>query len=354
MRDSIRVGLIGFGYAGRHFHVPLISATPGLALGVVGSRGGDAVTSTLPGVEIVADPVAAARHPDTDLVVIATPNDTHAMLAETALRAGKHVVVDKPFTVTLAEARALAGLAAAEGRTLSVFQNRRWDSDFLGVRREIAGGRLGEVVELRSEMSRFRPEVRDRWRERPGPGSGVWYDLGPHLIDQALVLFGPPETVAADLRVQRPGGTATDWFHAVLGYARTRVIVTSSMLAADPPPRFKVRGTSASLTKRQGDVQESQLLAGLRPGSPGWGSDPDPMILHGGGERLQAEIPAPAGRYLDYYAGIRDAIRAGQDPPVTPAQATTVMVVIEAGMRSSAEGVVVRPSYTEAERSAWS
>jgi predicted dehydrogenase len=147
---------------------------------------------------------------------------------------------------------------------------------------------------------------------------------------------------------------ATDWFHTVLGYARSRVIVTSSMLAADVPSRFRVRGTGASLTKRQGDVQESQLLAGIRPGSPGWGIDPDPMILHRGGEGLQAEIPAPAGRYLDYYAAIRDAIREGWEPPVTPAQATAVMAVIEAGIRSSAEGVVVRPSYTEAEGSAWS
>jgi predicted dehydrogenase len=352
MQAAIRVGLIGFGYAGRHFHAPLISATPGLALRVIGSRGGGAA-SVPPGAEIVADPDAAARHPDIDLVVLATPNDTHATLADTALRAGKHVVVDKPFTVTLAEARALAALAAGEGRILSVFQNRRWDSDFLGIRREIAGGGLGEVVELGSEMSRFRPEVRDRWRERPGPGSGLWYDLGPHLVDQALVLFGPPESVVADLRIQRRGGTATDWFHAILGYGRTRVLLSSSMLAADTPPRFRVRGTSASLTKRRGDVQESQLVAGMTPGSPGWGRDPDPMIFRGGGEGLQTEIPAPAGRYLDYYAAIREAVRNGREPPVTPAQATTVMAVIEAGIRSSDRGVVVVPSYTDAECSAW-
>jgi predicted dehydrogenase len=353
MPASIRVGLIGFGYAGRHFHAPLISATPGLALGVIGSRQGAGVATACPGVEIVADPVAAARHPDADLVVIATPNDTHAALAKTALRAGKHVVVDKPFTLTLAEARALAELAAAEGRILSVFQNRRWDSDFLGIRREVAAGRLGEIVELRSEMSRFRPAVRDRWRERPGAGSGIWYDLGPHLIDQALVLFGPPESVGADLQIQRPGGTAVDWFHAVLGYGRARVMLASSMLAADAPTRFTVRGTRASLTKRSGDAQESQLVAGMIPGAPGWGSDPDPMILHGGGQGSPTEIPAPAGRYPEYYAAIRDAVGDRKEPPVSPAQATTVMAVIEAGIRASAEGAVVRPSYTEAERSAW-
>jgi predicted dehydrogenase len=353
MSAYIRVGLIGLGYAGRHFHAPLISATPGLTLGVIGSRQGPAVATTCPGVTVVADPMAAARHPDADLVVIATPNATHAALAEAALRAGKHVVVDKPFTLTVAEARALARLAAAEGRILSVFQNRRWDSDFLGIRREIAAGRLGEIVELRSEMSRFRPEVRDRWRERPGAGAGIWYDLGSHLIDQALVLFGPPESVGADLRIQRPGGGAVDWFHAVLGYGRARVVLASSMLAADAPTRFTVRGTRASLTKRLGDVQESQLVAGMTPGASGWGSDPDPMILRGGGTGTPIEVPAPAGRYPDYYAAIRDAIGDGKEPPVSPAQGSTVMAVIEAGIRSASEGAVVKPSYTEVERAAW-
>jgi predicted dehydrogenase len=353
MSTDIRVGLIGLGYAGRHFHAPLISATPGLALGVIGSRQGSALATTCPGVTFVADPMAAVRHPDADLVVIATPNATHAALAEAALRAGKHVVVDKPFTLTPAEARALAGLAAAEGRILSVFQNRRWDSDFLGIRREMAAGRLGEIVELRSEMSRFRPEVRDRWRERPGAGSGIWYDLGSHLIDQALVLFGPPESVGADFGIQRPGGGAVDWFHAVLGYGRARVVLASSMLAADAPTRFTVRGTRASLTKRRGDVQESQLVAGMTPGAFGWGSDPDPMLLHTGGKGSPTEISAPAGRYPEYYAAIRDAIGDRKDPPVSPAQATTVMAVIEAGIRSAAEGAAVRPRYTEAERSAW-
>ncbi|MDQ3949782.1 MAG: Gfo/Idh/MocA family oxidoreductase, partial [Gemmatimonadota bacterium] len=171
-RADTRVALIGFGYAGRVFHAPLIAATPGLTLAVIGSRQQKSVGSTYPGVEIVSDPLAAVRHRDVDLVVIATPNDTHAPLAEAALRAGKHVVVDKPFTITLAEARALAVRAAEVERLLSVFQNRRWDSDFSGIKQELAAGRIGEVVEFRSEFSRYRPEVRDRWRERPGPGSG--------------------------------------------------------------------------------------------------------------------------------------------------------------------------------------
>jgi predicted dehydrogenase len=348
-----RVALIGFGYAGRVFHAPLISATPGLTLAVIGSRQGTGVRSVYPDAEPVSDPLSAARHPDADLVVITTPNDTHAPLAEAALRAGKHVVVDKPFTITLAEARALAALAEQVERVLSVFQNRRWDSDFLAVRREITGGRIGEVVELRSEMSRYRPEVRDRWRERAGPGSGVWYDLGPHLIDQALVLFGPPESVQADLRVQRRGGSAVDWFHAILGYGPMRVILASSMLATDAPARFLARGAKGSLTKRGGDVQEDQLLAGKTPGSSGWGLDPDPLVFVRGDERAPAELAVPPGNYLGFYTAIRDVIRGEGDLPVAPAEATTVMAVIEAGLQSSVEATVVSPSYTDAERSAW-
>jgi predicted dehydrogenase len=327
------------------FHAPLLSATPGLTLAVIGSRQGAVVRSVYPDAQLVADPLAVARHPDIGLVVIATPNDTHAPLAEAALRAGKHVVVDKPFTVTAAEARALATTAAEAGRVLSVFQNRRWDSDFLGIRREIEGGRIGEVVEFRSEMSRYRPDVRDRWRERAGRGSGVWYDLGPHLIDQALVLFGHPESVQADLRIQRRGGVAIDWFHAVLGYGPVRIILASSMLAADAPARFLVRGTKGSLTKWGGDPQEGQLVDGLKPGAPGWGLDPDPVIFAGGDEGATKELVAPPGNYLAYYTAIRDVIRGEGELPVTPAQATAVMAVIEAGMRSSVEGKVVKPSY---------
>jgi predicted dehydrogenase len=350
---SIRVALVGFGYAGRIFHAPLVSATPGLVLRVLGTRRTASETG-YPDAVNVADPFAAARHPDADLVVIATPNESHVPLAEAALRAGKHVVVDKAFTLTLAEARALTTLAAGAGRVLSVFQNRRWDSDFLGVRAAIAGEMLGDVVEVRSEMSRYRPEVRDRWRERAGPGSGVWYDLGPHLVDQALLLFGPPAIVAADLRIQRRGGTAVDWFHVLLGYGRSRVILSSSMLAAAPAPRFLVRGTEATLVKLGWDPQEEQLTRGLRPGSPGWGVDPDPLTIHPGESAEPREMAAPPGSYPTYYAALRDAIAGGGEPPVPAVQGCAVISVIEAAGRSAAEGRVVTPDFTLAERRAWS
>ena len=348
----IRVALIGFGYAGRVFHAPLITTTPGLALGVIGTRRSAAETGH-PEASAVADPLAAARHPGADLVVIATPNESHAPLAEAALRAGKHVVVDKPFTVTLADARELTALASASGLVLSVFQNRRWDSDFLGLRAALAEGALGEVVEVRSEMSRYRPAVRDRWREQPGPGAGVWYDLGPHLVDQALLLFGPPSTVSADLRIQRRGGAAVDWFHVVLGYARLRVVLSSSMLAAAPAPRFVVRGTGGTLTRMGWDAQEEQLVRGSLPGTPEWGRDPAPLTIHRGEPPGSREVPAPAGDYPSYYAGIRDAILGGLEPPVTAVQGCAVMAILEAGERSAAEARVVTPDLSPAEREAW-
>ena len=348
----IRVALLGFGYAGRVFHAPLIAATPGFDLRVLGTRRPSSETG-YPGTITVADPLAAARHPEVDLVVIATPNESHAPLAQAALRAGKHVVVDKPFTVSLDQARALATLAGDTGRGLSVFQNRRWDSDFLGLRRILAESTLGQVVEVRSEMSRYRPEVRDRWRERAGPGSGVWYDLGPHLVDQALVLFGVPSIVAADLRIQRRGGMAVDWFHVVLGYGRVRVILSASMLAASPAPRFLVRGTEGSLTRVGWDPQEAQLLGGVTPGTPGWGMDPEPITIHRGDPVEVHQVEPPPGDYLAYYAALRDSIASGTEPPVTAGQACSVMAVLDAGERSSAEGRIVAPDVTTAERGAW-
>ena len=350
--EAIRVALIGFGYAGRVFHAPLIASVPGLSLSVIGSRAGDAARAAFPHAAIVADPLAAARHPDVALVVIATPNDSHAPLAAAALRAGKHVVVDKPFTVTLAEVRALAGLAAETGRHLSVFQNRRFDSDFLVIRRAIESGALGHVFEIRSEISRYRPQIRDRWRERAGPGAGIWYDLGPHLADQSMLLFGVPDTVRADIQIQRAGGTAPDWFQAVLGYGLKRVILEASMVAADTAPRFLVRGVKGSVLKRLADVQEAQLLAGKTPGEDGWGHDPDPASLFTPDAPGQP-LATPSGDYRRYYAAMRDAIRGAGTLPVTPTEATSLMALIEAGLRSAERGETVVPAFTDAERDAW-
>ncbi|MEP6550202.1 MAG: Gfo/Idh/MocA family oxidoreductase, partial [Gemmatimonadales bacterium] len=190
MRSEIRVGIVGFGFVSKTFHIPLLRATEGYRITAISSSRPADVLAELSEVEVVADPRALATHPDLDLVVIASPNDTHAPLAEAAMGAGNNVVVDKPFTLTVAEARHLTKVAKESNTLLSVFQNRRWDSDFLTVQGAIRRDQLGRVVLFENRLDRFRPEVRDRWREIPGPGSGLLYDLGPHLIDQTLVLFG--------------------------------------------------------------------------------------------------------------------------------------------------------------------
>ncbi|GAB3092678.1 oxidoreductase [Lysobacter terrae] len=280
---------------------------------------------------------------DIDLVVIATPNDTHFSLAQAALRAGKHVVVDKPLTPSLSEACELSATAEAHGRLLSVFHNRRWDSDFLSVRQAMHEGLIGEVRHFESRIERFRPQVRDRWRERPGPATGLWWDLGPHLVDQALALFGWPDTVQANLARQRSGATTEDWAHVVLGFGAIRAVLHAGMLAAIPGPRFIVHGTRGSMVKTQPDRQEQQLVAGLRPGDQQWGTDPDPLQWRrdDGPTETRAAIPGDQSRF---YVELAEAI-AGQGPnPVPPVEAIRVMAVMEAAMLSATDGRAVSPA----------
>jgi len=335
----IGVALLGFGFAGRIFHAPFIATTPGLALRVVASSRRDEIATAYPGVRAANSADEALASPDVDLVVVATTNETHASLAIRAMRAGKHVVVDKPFTLTLDEAHQVIAVAQETQRVMAVFQNRRWDSDFTGVRAAIAAGEIGDVVEYWSQIARWRPEVRDRWRERPGPGAGLWFDLGPHLIDQALELFGMPDALQATIRALRPGATVDDFFHVRLIYQTREVLLTSSMLAGEASPRLVVRGTTGTLVKHGMDTQERALMAGDRPGAPEWGRDDDPVIVHREGAEV-ARRQAPPGHYGHFYAGMRDAIRNGAAPPVTTQRALEVMTITMAGFESASTGTV--------------
>jgi predicted dehydrogenase len=350
----IRTAIIGYGYVGRVFHAPLIRATPGLALTVIGSSRPEAeVQETAPGTRVIGDPLAAATGPDVDLVVIASPNESHATLAEAALAAGKHVVVDKPFTVTLAEARQVVAAAARAGRLLSVFQNRRWDSDFLTVQAALASARLGTLVQYESRIDRYRPVVQDRWRERPIPGSGLWFDLGAHLVDQALLLFGLPQTVTVHTASQRRAGTAPDWFLAVLTYPHLHAILSAGVLVSGGSARFTLHGTEASLVKTGVDVQEAQLREGVAPGDLDWGIDLDAATLVDGATGEIALLAAADGDYRRYYEGVRDAILGVVPNPVPPAQAIAVMAVIAAGEESAAQGRSVPVPLTETEAAAY-
>ena len=256
---KIRVGLIGYGFAGRTFHAPSIRTVAGLELTVVGSSRREEVLSTFPDVEVCA-PEAVATHPEVDLVVVATPNESHFPLASAALLACKDVVVDKPFTVTLLEARELAELAKRCGRLLSVFHNRRWESEILGTKAVVESGVLGRVTHYECHMDRFRPNVRRRWREDAGPGAGLWFDLGPHLIDAALFLFGLPETVNASFGTLRDGGQTDDWAHVILGYKQLRVVLNSTLLAGG--------GRSAHV-----DARDQRELDEVRHGCSGAAAD---------------------------------------------------------------------------------
>ena len=289
---------------------------------------------------MIGDPLRAATDSRADLVVIATPNDIHAPLARAALQARRNVVVDKPFTLSLADARELATLARAQGLLLSVFQNRRWDSDFLALQQALADDLIGGFTHLESRLERYRPQVRERWREQTGAG-GVLWDLGPHLVDQVLQLMGTPDTVYANLAVQREGALVEDWAHVVLEFGPRRAILQIGMLAAGGTTRFLAHGARGSLVKAEPDLQEAQLLAGLRPGDAGWGVDDDPLrVMDGSMERT---VAAPRGDQSQYYAGVRDALLGYGSNPVTPTQAIAVMAVLEAAFRSAREGRAVVP-----------
>jgi scyllo-inositol 2-dehydrogenase (NADP+) len=322
----IGVGLIGYGLGGAVFHAPLIQAEPRLRLhAVVTSRAGQ-VERDHPGVRVVASAAELLADPAVELVVVAAPNAVHHELAAAALRAGRHVVVDKPFTLAAAEADELIALAESEGRLLSVFQSRRWDGDFLTVRRCLEAGLLGRVSSFISRYDRFRPAPKGGWKEEAGPGSGILWDLGPHLVDQALQLFGLPETVWADLEVQRPGVEAVDYVHLVLGYGRLRVVLHAGMELRDPGPRFEVHGDRGSLLTRGLDRQEVDAT----------------LTTEVAGLELRGSLAGAPDDHGAFYAAMAAAV-AGQGPvPVTAAEARDTVMVIEHALASGRAGRVVR------------
>jgi predicted dehydrogenase len=349
----IRVGLIGFGFSSKTFHVPLLCATEGYRITAVSSSRPAEVTAVLGDIDVVSDPKALATHPDIDLVIVASPNQTHAPLAELAMQAGHNVVVDKPFTITVEEARHLGDVAKQHDVLLSIFHNRRWDSDFLTIRDVIRQDLIGRVVLFDSRFDRFRPEVRDRWREKPGPGAGLLYDLGPHLIDQTLVLFGIPDTVEATLAKQRRDAKTDDFFLLVLRYGEMVATLRAGSLVSGGSARFTVHGDRASVVKERPDVQEDQLRAGKPPGSLNWGLDPDDAILYDGATDDSRALGAVRGDQRGYYVAVREALLGRGPNPVPPEQGATVMAIIEAAFRSDAEGRRETPVLTEAERGGW-
>jgi predicted dehydrogenase len=348
---TLRAGLVGYGFAGQTFHAPVLSAVPGLALGAIMSSQTAKAQADWPDAAVVPDMPAMLALPDIDLIVVATPNDAHFPVAKIALEAGKHVVVDKPFTLDAAQARALADLARQRGRVLAVYQNRRFDADFLTLRDVIASGKLGRPVYFESHFDRFRPQVRQRWREQDLPGAGLWVDLGAHLVDQTVQLFGKPDALQLDTAALRDGARVNDHFHALLRYetgphAPLRVVLHASTLAAHAAPRYILHGTRGSYVKQGVDVQEDALKAGGRPGGEGWGIDPlvGELKVNAVGDWVQTiEWPNRRGNYVDYYAAVRDAILGVGPNPVPPEQAVALMELLDLGALSAKEGRALAP-----------
>lgn len=360
--SPLRVALVGYGGAGRIFHAPLISGVPGLILACIVTRQHEAVARDWPQTACVATAAEAFADASIDLVVIATPNASHFELAQRALLAGKHVVVDKPCTVTLAETDTLLDLARTQGRVLEVFQNRRFDSDFLAMQQVVQSGELGRLVQVESHFDRYRPVVPVRWREQNQPGAGLWFDLGPHLVDQALALFGMPDALTLDLACVRDGAQVNDWFHAVLRYdsrhAGLRVILHASTLVAELGPRWTAHGTTGSFTKFGMDGQEDALKLGQRPQLnklQDWGVDarPGEVLSFKNVPGLEAPVTVrhaaaqPQGNYLVYYAQLRDHLWGlVTQAQVTPQQVRAVMQLLALGEKSAREQRWVSVSAT--------
>jgi scyllo-inositol 2-dehydrogenase (NADP+) len=345
-RMEIKVGIIGYGLSGSVFHAPLIEAADGLRLQAIVSSQATKVHKDYPNVDVFPDVDALLSNGEIDAVIVTTPNTTHYEFAKKAIMAGKHVVVEKPFTNTTKEADELIALAKEKGVLLTVYQNRRWDNDFLTIRRLLESKVLGELSTYEAHYDRFRPAVQDRWREQDLPGSGILYDLGAHLIDQALTLFGMPKTIWADLRCERAGAKATDYFHLVLGYDQMRAILHSSSLVCEPGPRYLLHGNKGSFLKTGLDPQEGQLKKGRRPGDVGWGEDcPEnfgKMTANLNGLLLKSTIQTLPGSYQSFYEGLYEAIEFEKEVPVFAEEARDVIRIIELAIKSHHEQRIIQ------------
>jgi predicted dehydrogenase len=342
MGNELLVGLIGYGYAGRTFHAPVIAAVSDLKLAKVVQRRGASAKERYPWVEVVDHVQDLYRDDSIDLIVVTTPSTDHYEFVKDALQAGKNVIVEKPFTVTTEEADKLITLAKEKGKVLSVFHNRRWDGDFLTIREIVRQGILGRISEAEFCWDSYRPSVGANWRDSGAPGTGVFYDLGVHFFDQALSLFGMPATIQADVRTIRENAIADDYFHVVLGYkGGLSVRLKSSALVRERGPRYTLHGTKGSFVKYGIDPQEQALIQGETPMKLNWGAEPEDMwgTLNTSIESLHyvGRIQTIPGSYTSYYQNVYDAITGRAELEVRPEQARMAIRLIELGIKSSNE-----------------
>ena len=355
MDKIIKVGLIGFGVGGQIFHAPVITSVSGLKLTKIRACRPEQVSVAkmkYPQAEIVSKSEEIFNDPDIDLVIISTPNTSHYSLALQSLEGGKHVVVDKPFTVTTAEADELIAFADDRNQMLSVFHSRRFDSDFHTLKKVIKSGLLGDLVELESRYDRFRNFLRPgAWREESEPGTGILYDLGSHLIDQVLTLLGLPEAVTADLRMQRKSAKAVDNFEVILHYPLIKATLRAGMLVKEPLSRFVLLGTNGSFVKSGMDVQEEALKAGYSPlTKDNWGVEP--QAIRGSinteynGLHITGNVESERGNYAEFYDNVYKTIVGSDELMVTSMQARNTIRIIELAMQSQIERRTVDYSFS--------
>lgn len=342
----INAALCSFGMSGWVFHAPFITANPGFNFYAVWERSKNLAQEKYPGVLVYRTYEEMLADKEVELVVVNTPSYTHYEYAKKALEAGKHTLVEKPFTATVAQAKELVALAKSKGVKLSVFQNRRYDSDFKTVKKIFDEGVLGEIKEAEFHYDRYNPVLSPKLhKETPGPGAGCLYDLGPHVIDQALYLFGMPQAVFADLAITRPQSKVDDYFEILLYYPSHRVRLKASYFVREPFPSFVLYGTLGSFLKTRGDIQEPQLQASVKPGTANWGMEPESGkgLLHTerNGTVIKEYVPTLAGNYGEYYEGIYNALRNNAAMPVTGEDGLNVIAVIEAAFASSKEKKVI-------------
>ena len=344
MMKKINVGIIGYGMSGQYFHAPFIHANEKFSLNKIVERKSNYAKKDYPYIEIVRDYKSLIKDDELDLIIVSTPNSTHLNIAKEALLAGKHVIVEKPFTPISKEADELIRLAKKQKRILSVFQNRRWDGDFLTVQKIIKSGYLGRLVEFESHYDRFRNFIKlDTWKEEKGVGHGILYDLGTHMIDQALVLFGLPESLWADIRLQRDGGEVEDAFEIVFFYNSKnvpKVTLKGSLLVRETGPRYILHGTEGSFIKYGLDPQEEDMKTGISPLSLSWGIEPEEnwglLNTNINGLNFEGKIETEAGCYKNYFDNIYEAIIKGEPLAVKPEEARNVIRIIELARESSA------------------
>jgi len=341
----IKTAICSFGMSGKVFHAPLLDTHAGFEIVSVWQRTKSDAIQYYPTIKIARQYEEILADESIELVVVNTPEPTHFPFCKAALEAGKHVVVEKAFTTSVTEADELVRLAERQNLCLSVYHNRRWDGDFLTVQKLIHEGMLGRLVEYEAHYDRYRTYIQDNWKEIPGPGKGLLYNLGSHLIDQALVLFGFPERVFADLRIEREGGKIVDAFQLHLYYPGLKAILKSSYLVREPGPRYKVLGEKGSYYKWGLDPQEDALKQGIKPDVPRWGEEDEANYGHIHTEQnglvFKGRISSLAGNYMDYYQNIYEAIREGVPLAVPAEEGRDVMRVIDMAERSAKEGQII-------------